>query len=30
MYPKDGPASFYAVERYSVLVFTKNATGRRR
>ena len=27
MYPKDGPASIYAVERYNVLVFTKNATG---
>lgn len=26
-FPKDGPASMYAVERYSVLVFTKNATG---
>ena len=26
-FPKDGPASVYAVERYSVLVFTKNATG---
>jgi PKD repeat protein/glucose/arabinose dehydrogenase len=26
-FPKDGPASLYAVERYSVLVFTKNATG---
>jgi PKD repeat protein/type 1 glutamine amidotransferase len=26
-YPKDGPASVYAAERYSVLVFTKNATG---
>ena len=27
VYPKDGPASIYAVERYNVLVFTKNATG---
>jgi PKD repeat protein/type 1 glutamine amidotransferase len=26
-FPKDGPASVYAVERYSVLVFTKGATG---
>jgi type 1 glutamine amidotransferase len=26
VYPNDGPASIYAAERYSVLVFTKNAT----
>ncbi|HEX5620366.1 MAG TPA: ThuA domain-containing protein [Solirubrobacteraceae bacterium] len=27
VFPKDGPAAMYAVERYSVLVFTKGATG---
>ena len=26
-FPKDGPAAMYAVEKYSVLVFTKNASG---